>query len=108
MCSKSRSRVPTRARRPEDYGSQSAERGAVLGEASLGPLSSPESPSLDRTLVLCMARVVQTVPEVVLGKSCHLCCRLGCCLRDESRRLIPGELPEPSSLSTVAVLWTVL
>lgn len=52
MSSKSRSRVPTRARRPEDYGSQSAERGAVLGEASLGPLSSPESPSLDRTLVL--------------------------------------------------------
>lgn len=80
MCSKSRSRVPTRTRRPEDYGSQSAERGAVLGEASLGPLSSRESPSLDRTLA--MARVVQTVPEVVLGKSCHLCCRLGCCLPD--------------------------
>lgn len=50
MCSKSRSRVSTLARQPEDYVSQSAERGTALSEASPVPLRSLKGPALDSDL----------------------------------------------------------
>lgn len=61
-----------------------------------------------------MARVVRTAPEVVLGsKSVASGTYPGSPATyivdwAESGGLIPGELPVPGSLSTVAVLWTGL
>lgn len=66
VCLKSRSRVSTSARRPEDYVSQGAERGSALGEASLlaseiprGPCCGPDSCD--------MAHVVRNSNEMVPG-----------------------------------------